>query len=160
MGSAVGMLIGPWLADWNRHHTFGPGYGPHARWHGTAEVIGASGDGLLMLWLLTRRSRSDQRLATTVAALLPLLRYGPFNLTLAVPGTSPYEEGRRPVRLLGLPVSSLTQNLIIALALAGLWLRSAPEADRMFDRGVIVPVSQHPPTRTDQRQRPPRSARR
>ncbi|MEU4680355.1 hypothetical protein [Micromonospora sp. NPDC023737] len=120
--SAAAMTVVPWLADWNRRHTFGPGYGPHARWHGTAEVIGASCSGLVMLWLLVRGARGDRRLATGVAALLPLLRYGAFNLTLAVPGTSPYEEGRPPIRLLGLPASLLTQDALIALALAGYWL--------------------------------------
>ncbi|MEU1854401.1 hypothetical protein ABZ499_35495 [Streptomyces sp. NPDC019990] len=42
-----------------------------------------------MLWLLTDRSIGQDKLRTTIAALLPLLWYGPFNLTLAVPGTSP-----------------------------------------------------------------------
>ncbi|MGK5740269.1 hypothetical protein [Micromonospora sp. URMC 103] len=119
VASAAAMTLVPWLADWNRRHTFGPGYGPHARWHGTAEVIGASGSGVVMLWLLTRGVREDRRLATWVAATLPLLRYGPFNLTLAVPGTSPYEEGGPPIRLLGLPASLLTQDALIALALGG-----------------------------------------
>ncbi|MBM0255643.1 hypothetical protein [Micromonospora sp. 4G55] len=52
-------------------------------------MVSGSWLGLLMLWLLARRPRPEQRLAITVAALLPLLRYGPFNLTLAVPRTSP-----------------------------------------------------------------------
>ncbi|HEX5595675.1 MAG TPA: hypothetical protein VFX61_06590 [Micromonosporaceae bacterium] len=132
IGSALALTLAPWLADWNRRHTFGPGYGPHARWHGTAEVVGASGDGLLMLWLLTRGTRRDRRLATTMAALLPLLRYGPFSLTLAVPGTSPYEEGGPPLRLLGLPLSLLSQHTLIAAALTGYWL------ERRADRHALV----------------------
>ena len=125
------MALAPWLADWNRRHTFGPGYGKHARWHGTAEVVSASCLGLLMLWLLAQRPRGEHRLAITVAALLPLLRYGPFNLTLAVPGTSPYEEGSRPLRLLGLPASVVAQNTVILLALAGYWLERRAERARL-----------------------------
>ncbi|MFI6265375.1 hypothetical protein [Micromonospora sp. NPDC051006] len=125
--SAAGMTVAPWLADWNRRHTFGPGYGPHARWHGTAEVVGVSASGLVMLWLLTRAVRHDRRLATGMAALLPLLRYGAFNLTLAVPGTSPDEEGGPPIRLLGLPASLVTQDALIALALGGYLLERHAE---------------------------------
>jgi hypothetical protein len=128
------MAVGHWAADWNRHHTFGPGYGPHARWHGTTEVVGASGEGLLMLWLLTRGSRYDRRLATAVAALLPVLRYGPFNLTLAVSGTSPYEEGAPPLRFFGLPASLLAQDLTVGLALAGYWLERRADPVRERDR--------------------------
>lgn len=128
--SATAMAAGPWAADWNRRHTFGPGYGPHARWHGTTEVVSASCEALLMLWLLTRTSRHEHRLATTVAALLPMLRYGPSNLTLAVPGTSPYEEGAPPIRLLGLPASVLAQDATIAFALAGYWLERRADASR------------------------------
>jgi hypothetical protein len=122
LASGAAMTLVPWIADWNRRHTFGPGYGPHARWHGTAEVVGASWSGLMMLWLLARDGQRERGLATGVAALLPLLRYGAFNVTLAVPGTSPYEEGGPPLRLLGLPASLVTQDALIALALGGYWL--------------------------------------
>ncbi|MGS2618996.1 hypothetical protein ACVCAH_31375 [Micromonospora sp. LZ34] len=125
--SAAAMTVAPWLADWNRRHTFGPGYGPHARWHGTAEVVGVSCSGLAMLWLLTHGVRQDRQLATMVAALLPLLRYGAFNLTLAVPGTSPYEEGGPALRLLRLPASLVTQDALIALALGGYLLERRAE---------------------------------
>ncbi|WP_091343044.1 hypothetical protein [Micromonospora rhizosphaerae] len=122
LASAAAMALGHWAADWNRGHTFGPGYGPHARWHGTTEVVSATLDALLMLALLTRTSGAERRLATTVAALVPLLRYGPSNLTLAVAGTSPYAEGRPPIRLLGLPASLVAQDTVIGLALCGYWL--------------------------------------
>jgi hypothetical protein len=116
------MAVAPWAADWNRRHTFGPGYGPHARWHGTAEVVASTGDALLMLWLLGRGADRDRDLRTGVAAMLPLLRYGAFNLTLAVPGTSPYEEGHPPVCVLGLPAAVVAQNAIVGLAVTGWWL--------------------------------------
>ncbi|RKN22021.1 hypothetical protein D7147_04540 [Micromonospora musae] len=58
-------------------------------------MVGASCTGHVMLWLIIRGVRRDRRMATAVAALLPLLRYGPFNPTLAIPGTSPDEEGGR-----------------------------------------------------------------
>jgi hypothetical protein len=120
--SAVATALAPWVADWNHGHTFGPGYGPHARWHGTAEVVASTGEGLLMLWLLADRSeRRDVRVP--VATLLPLLRYGAFDITLAVPGTSPYEEGRPPLRFLGLPAALVAQHAIAGLALAGWWLK-------------------------------------
>ncbi|MBT2416355.1 hypothetical protein J7F01_18615 [Streptomyces sp. ISL-22] len=96
--SAVATALAPWAADWNRGHTFGPGYGPHARWHGTAEVVASTGDGLLMLWLLADGSDGQDKLRTTVATLLPLLRYGAFNLALAVPGR---HRTKRDARLIG-----------------------------------------------------------
>ncbi|MEU5565430.1 hypothetical protein [Micromonospora musae] len=126
------MTVVPWLADWNRRHTFGPGYGPHARWHGTSEVVGVSCSGLVMLWLIIRGVRRDRRMATAVAALLPLLRYGPFNATLVIPGTSPDEEGGPPIRLLGPPASLLTQDALIALALGGYWLERRAEPRRVL----------------------------
>lgn len=122
VASAVAMALAPWAADWNRGHTFGPGYGPHARWHGATEVVSATLEALLMLWLLARTSAHERRVATTTAALMPLLRYGPSNLTLAVPGTSPHAEGRPPIRLFGLPASLVAQDTVIALALCGYWL--------------------------------------
>jgi hypothetical protein len=121
VASALTMAVAPWVADWNRRHTFGPGYGPHARWHGTAEVVSSTGDAVLMLWLLTRGAPRDRALRTAVAALLPVLRYGAFNLTLAVPGTSAFEEGGRPVRVLGLPAALVGQDGIMVLAVAGWW---------------------------------------
>ncbi|SDZ16375.1 hypothetical protein SAMN05444365_106102 [Micromonospora pattaloongensis] len=123
IASALAMTFGQGAADWNRSHTFGPGYGPHARWHGVNEVVSAALDGGLMLWLLTRTGPRERRLATTVAALLPVVRYGPSNVTLAVPGASPYAEGARRTRLLGLPAALVAQDTVIALAAAGYWLQ-------------------------------------
>ena len=64
----------------------------------------------------------DERLLTA-AALLPLARWAPFNLTLLVPGTSPYDEHRIPQRVLGMPAALLSQDVIAATAAAGLLLR-------------------------------------
>ena len=117
-GSAVASATLPWLADWNHGHTFGPEYGPHARWHGTSEVLGATAEGVLALWLL--RAAGDEH---RPAALLPIVRWAPFNLTLLVPGTSPYDQHRIPQRVLGMPAALLSQDLIAATAAAGLLLR-------------------------------------
>lgn len=125
-GSALASATLPWLADWNHSHTFGPEYGPHARWHGTSEVVGATLEGLTALWLLRAGDRGrprDERLVTA-AALLPITRWLPFNLTLLVPGTSPYDEHRIPQRVAGLPAALVSQDLIAAAAAAGLVLRS------------------------------------
>ena len=86
--SAVASATLPWLADWNRRHTFGPEYGPHARWHGTSEVLSATLDGLIALWLLREGERDNpvSEPTVTVAALLPIARWAPFNLTLLLPG--------------------------------------------------------------------------
>ena len=124
-GSAVASATLPWLADWNHGHTFGPEYGPHARWHGTSEVLGATAEGFLALWLLRAAGdehRPDERLLVA-AALLPIVRWAPFNLTLLVPGTSPYDQHRIPQRVLGMPAALLSQDLIAATATAGLLLR-------------------------------------
>ncbi len=124
-GSAVASATLPWLADWNHGHTFGPEYGPHARWHGTSEVLGATTEGVLALWLVRAardEHRPDERLLVA-AALLPIVRWAPFNLTLLVPGTSPYDQHRIPQRVLGMPAALLSQDLIAATAAAGLLLR-------------------------------------
>ena len=67
-GSAVASATLPWLADWNHGHTFGPEYGPHARWHGTSEVLGATTEGVLALWLVRTRAEVWRKRATTLAA--------------------------------------------------------------------------------------------
>ena len=124
-GSAVASATLPWLADWNHGHTFGPEYGPHARWHGTSEVLGVTAEGVLALWLLRAAGdehRPDERLLVA-AALLPIVRWAPFNLTLLVPGTSPYDQHRIPQRVLGMPAALLSQDLIAATAAVGLLLR-------------------------------------
>lgn len=90
-GSAVASATRPWLADWNRSHTFGPEYGSHPRWHGTSEVLGATPEGLLALGLLRTGHpgrRPDERLVTAVG-LLPIARWAPFSLTLVVPEPFP-----------------------------------------------------------------------
>src|SRR5690606_16928105 len=124
-GSVLASATLPWLADWNRRHTFGPEYGPHARWHGTSEVVSATTEGLVALWLLRNRQSgapSSERLITA-AALLPIARWAPFNLTLLIPGTSPYDQHHIPQRILGMPAALLSQDLIAAAAALGLILR-------------------------------------
>lgn len=122
-GSAVASATLPWLADWNRRHTFGPEYGPHARWHGTSEVLSATLDGLIALWLLRNGERDPVSERTvTAAALLPIARWAPFNLTLLLPGTSPYDQHRLPQRVMGVPAALLAQDLIAATAATGLLL--------------------------------------
>lgn len=122
--SATASGVLPWLADWNRGHTFGPGYGPHARWHGASEVVSATLEGALALWLLRsgRGNSPTARACVTAAGLLPVLRWGPFNLTLLLRSTSPYDQVPLPQRVLGLPVALVVQDLIAATAAVGLLL--------------------------------------
>ncbi|MDA8371909.1 MAG: hypothetical protein M0026_18860 [Nocardiopsaceae bacterium] len=134
--SALATAITPWIADWNRRHTFGPGYGPHARWHGTAEVVSATGEGLLMLWLV-RGDPNDQGWRSTTAAALPIIRWGAFNVVLPVPGTSPYDDPGRPVRIAGVPAAVAAQNSIAALALIGWCLTRYGSADRPRPRRCL-----------------------
>jgi hypothetical protein len=124
-GSVVASATLPWLADWNRRHTFGPEGGPHARWHGTSEVVSATTEGLVALWLLRNRQSGDpsSEHLVTAAALLPIARWAPFNLTLLIPGTSPFDQHRIPQRILGMPAALLSQDLIAAAAALGLILR-------------------------------------
>ena len=119
--AALMQAVAPWAADWNRRHTFGPGYGAHARWHGAAEVVAATGDAALMLWLLWGRN-SDRDWPIQTAALLPTIRWGAFNVVLAVPSTSPHDDPSRPMRFAGLPAALVAQNTIAGTALLGLWL--------------------------------------
>ncbi|HWG95284.1 MAG TPA: hypothetical protein VNU66_13805 [Mycobacteriales bacterium] len=93
--------------------------------------MGASLEGLLALWLLRERGPggpASERLVTA-AALLPITRWAPFNLTLLVPGTSPFDEHAVPQRVLGLPAALLAQDAIAAVAAAGLVLRRLSSRD-------------------------------
>ncbi|MBS45559.1 MAG: hypothetical protein CMH83_20780 [Nocardioides sp.] len=81
----------------------------------------------MALWLLRSRRLHDpssERLVTA-AALLPVARWAPFNLTLLIPGTSPYDQHRIPQRILGMPAALLSQDLIAATAALGLIMRRA-----------------------------------
>jgi hypothetical protein len=118
--AALAQAVLPWVADWNRRHTFGPGYGAHARWHGAAEVVSATGDSALVLWLLWGRE-NDQTWRLPAAATVPVIRWGAFNIVLPLSTTSPHVDPRRPVRLVGLPPALLAQNAIAGLSLLGLW---------------------------------------
>ncbi len=124
-GSLLASATLPWAADWNRRHTFGPEYGPHACWHGASEVVSATTEGLIGLWLLRsgRRSATGSEQLVTAAALLPIARWAPFNLTLLVPGTSPYDQHPVPQRVLGMPAALLSQDLIAVAAAAGLLMK-------------------------------------
>ena len=113
--SGIGLAVAPWLADMNRRHTFGPGWGPHARLHGTAGVLSSTGEGALVTALAFR---GDVPLG--VAAALPALHWFPFNIAAAVPGTSVDEVNVRVPRVAGrFPVNLVAQNVLGLLAVAG-----------------------------------------
>jgi hypothetical protein len=128
--SGIGLAVAPWLSDMNRHHTFGPGWGPHARLHGTAGVLTSTGEGALVTALAFRR---ESPLA--VAAAVPALHWFTFNLAALVPGTSIDEVDRPVPRLAGrFPVSLVAQNVLGLLALAGWGLHHWGEAPLRRDR--------------------------
>lgn len=113
--SGVALAVVPWLVDMNRHHTFGPGWGPHARLHGTAGALTSTGEGALVTALACR---PDVPLG--VAAALPALHWFPFNLAVLVPGTSVDEVEYRVPRLAGrFPVNVVAQNVLGLLSVAG-----------------------------------------
>lgn len=113
--SGVALSVVPWLVDVNRHHTFGPGWGPHARLHGTAGVLTSTGEGALVTALALRPGQS-----LGVAAALPALHWFTFNLAALVPTTSVDEVDHPVPRLAGrFPVNLVAQNVLGLAAVAG-----------------------------------------
>jgi hypothetical protein len=111
---AEGTVVVPYLVDWNKRHNFGPGYSPHARLHATEAIFTATSMGSLALWLIWRGTAADRRTRMAVAALIPIMHWGTYNLAALVPTTSvdPDKKTRAP-RLLGvLPVNLAAQNLL------------------------------------------------
>jgi hypothetical protein len=113
--SGVALAAAPWIVDMNRHHTFGPGWGPHARLHGTAGVLTSTGEGALVTALTVR----DESLLG-IAAALPAMHWFTFNLAALVPSTSVDEVNRDVPRLAGrFPVNLVAQNVLGLIAVAG-----------------------------------------
>lgn len=110
---AAGTVVVPYLVDWNKQHNFGPGYSPHARLHATEAVFTSTGMGSLALWLIWRGTAADQRTRMAVAALIPIMHWGTYNLAALVPTTSVDTDQARVPRLLGfLPVNLAAQNFL------------------------------------------------
>ncbi len=120
---AVGTSIVPYLADWNKHHNFGPGFSAHARLHATELVFTSTGMGLIALWLIWKRPQSDWATRRNVATLIPVIHWGTYNLAALVPTTSVDDDGVKVPRVFGfLPINLMIQNLIAIVTVIGYWL--------------------------------------
>ena len=120
---AVGTSVVPYLADWNKHHNFGPGFSAHARLHATESVFTSTGMGLIALWLIWKRPQADRATNRSVAALIPILHWGTYNLAALVPTTSVDDDEVKVPRLFGyIPINLFIQNLIALITAVGYWL--------------------------------------
>ncbi len=117
---AVGTSIVPYLADWNKHHNFGPGFSAHARLHATESVFTSTAMGLVALWLIWKRPQTDRATTRAVAALIPIIHWGTYNFAALVPTTAVDDDGMRVPRIFGfLPVNLMVQNLIALMSVVG-----------------------------------------
>ncbi len=120
---AVGTSVVPYLVDWNKRHNFGPGFSAHARLHATESVFTSTGMGLIALWLIWKRPQQDWATRRNVAALIPIIHWGTYNLAALVPTTSVDDGERKVPRLFGIfPVNLVAQNLIALVTAVGYWL--------------------------------------
>ncbi len=120
---AIGTSVVPYLADWNKHHNFGPGFSAHARLHATESVFTSTGMGLVALWLIWKRPQSDWATSKKVATLIPVIHWGTYNLAALVPTTSVDDDEVKVPRVFGfLPINLMVQNLIAIVTLIGYWL--------------------------------------
>ena len=117
---AVGTSVVPYLADWNKHHNFGPGFSSHARLHATESVFTSTGMGFVALWLIWKRPQGDWATRRTVATLIPVIHWGTYNLAALVPTTSVDDDDVKVPRVFGfIPVNLMVQNLIAIVAVIG-----------------------------------------
>lgn len=117
---AVGTSIVPYLADWNKHHNFGPGFSAHARLHATESVFTSTGMGLLALWLIWGGSPEDKKVRRIVATLIPVVHWGTYNFAALVPTTSVDDDGMKVPRVFGvLPINLMIQNIIAVITAIG-----------------------------------------
>lgn len=120
---AVGTSVVPYLADWNKHHNFGPGFSAHARLHATESVFTSTGMGLIALWLIWKRPQGDWATRRNVATLVPVIHWGTYNLAALVPTTSVDDDDVKVPRVFGfLPINLMIQNLIAIVTVIGYWL--------------------------------------
>lgn len=121
VGVALGLMAGPFLADWNSSHVFNPDWPPHARLHTAMADFLTAGCGGVGLWLILRDGR---RLA--LAAVLVMLP--PAALLLA--GLAPGAQFHNPAipfssfEILGIGFSLNIVLCTLALVATGLavWL--------------------------------------
>lgn len=120
---AVGTSVVPYLADWNKHHNFGPGFSAHARLHAAESVFTSTGMGLVALWLIWKRPQGNEATNKAVATLIPVIHWGTYNLAALVPTTSVDDDNARVPRIFGvLPVNLMIQNLIAMVTIVGYFI--------------------------------------
>ncbi|GLY34205.1 hypothetical protein Amsp01_002290 [Amycolatopsis sp. NBRC 101858] len=90
--SAVGTMIGSYVADWNETHIHNPAWPPHAKFHNAQTMSMGTALGLAALYHLWKPGRSRESLdsAAVIASL-----YGLTQLSAALyPGTASVDPPR------------------------------------------------------------------
>lgn len=116
---ALATTVVPYAADWNETHNFSPGFSPHARLHATESIFTSTAMGALAGWLLWRGTPATRPLRMGVAAVIPTVHWGTYNLAVLVPTTSIDEDDGPVPRVLGVPANLLIQNVFAVLTAAG-----------------------------------------
>lgn len=118
-GFCTGFL--PVLADFNAEHTFSAGWSPHARFHGSATVIGQMAWAAIALWLLWSPATRQHKLSFLFATFIPLVYWGAFFPAMLVPTVALEDQGKEIPHLFGIPSNVYIFILVITIALLGYW---------------------------------------
>ena len=126
--AVAGSGISHAAADLNRTHVFNPRWTPHARFHAVSAVATNVGWSIVCLWLLWRPGTPrEQQVALKIAALCPVLNYGPFFIAVAVPGSEAEDEPGQAPRVAGVPVNLVAAGVMSGLSALGYLLARAAD---------------------------------
>lgn len=126
----IGALTGGWIADMNKTHMFNPTWTPHAKFHDGMSISAASLAGAAGLYFLTSRP-FNQRVNTTIAALLPAIIFGAQASAFLYPGAKGVEaeNPKMAPKVAGVRMNELPVALVgLALAGIGYFLTKQTEA--------------------------------
>lgn len=87
--SSIGLIISPYIADWNVTHVLNPNWPPHARFHNGQTMSLGAALGLLTLYYTWRSytTRECEKQGTVTAILLGSLYWASAFSAILYPGT-------------------------------------------------------------------------
>ena len=120
---ALVTIILPSIMDLNATHMTNPLWAPHARFHWSIQWYSITMLNAIALYLLWGKfADAGSRLATVMAGLAPILFWGNFFPSLAMPGTSPWPDGIQAFT--AVPPNIYIAGLITSLSALGIWIDS------------------------------------
>jgi hypothetical protein len=113
--------------QWNTTQVFNSAWHPHARFHAVQLAGFITAMSLIALWLIWRHY-VEPRIATRIAAIVPLIFWSGEFYALLIPGTSPAFDLNNPntFELSGIVIyfNLLFSGVMIVLTILGYWLTS------------------------------------